>query len=85
MSNLSLPSVILLGVGTVLIYSAVKDVNPKDVIGEALGNGKAKTYIDPDREPYQSDPDVDPNHDPSNPSNQNAASTIPPTFLTQEA
>ncbi len=45
--NLGLPSVIIFGVGAILIYAAVKDVDPRDVVKQGLGGEKAQPINNP--------------------------------------
>lgn len=43
MNNLSVLNVTLFGVGAVLIYAAVKDIDPRDVVRVALGQKPTHT------------------------------------------
>jgi hypothetical protein len=43
--NLNPLGVVLLAIGGVLIYAAVKDVDPRDVVKQALGGKTAKPVV----------------------------------------
>lgn len=49
MNNLSVVNVAMFGIGAVLIYAAVKNVDPRDVVRVALGQKPAHsgTFINP--------------------------------------
>lgn len=59
--NFNLANVILFAVGGVLVYAAVKNLNPKDVVTEAFGGAKAQPQKTPDIIPPAPDPKLLPN------------------------
>lgn len=55
---MSLLNVVIFGVGAILVYSAVKNKNPKDVVNEALSSqsstkvkGSSTTTVQPKTQP----------------------------------
>jgi hypothetical protein len=41
----NLGNIVMFGIGGILLYAAVKDKNPKDVVTAALGNKAAKAKV----------------------------------------